>query len=88
MESIFEAEYQHGLACIELLKEAYSHTPIKWDKAEAKEKQRALRRKYLYVPALQNVDLRPPFKLSKRKPERNEEARFQCGSPRTWGVYA
>jgi len=72
IESVFEAEYQHGLACIEMLTEAYAQSPIKWDKAEAKEKQRALRRKYLYVPALQNVDLRPPFKIS--KPDESEAA--------------
>lgn len=75
MESVFEAEYQHGLACIEILREAYAQSPIRWDDDEAEEKLRALRRQYLIVPRIKGVKLRPPFKI--RKPEENRAARFK-----------
>ena len=75
IESVFEAEYQHGLACIELLNEAYAQSPIKWDEDEAEEKLQALRSQYLIVPRIKGVKLRPPFKI--REPEDNRKARFQ-----------
>ena len=77
IESVFEAEHQHGLACIKLLKEAYAQNPIKWDKVSVEQHLRSLYRKHLIVPSLQNTKLFPPFMIGKRKPERNEEARFQ-----------
>ena len=62
MESVFQAEHQHGLACIELLREAYAQKPISWDKIKSDKYLRSLNRKHLTVPTLQNTNLlSPPF---------------------------